>query len=166
MNSDDKIRGSVRIKLSKYLTQNHKRRTPERYMILDKIYSLSNHVSVDDVFNSLEEDSYHVSRATIYNTMELLVEAGLVHRHNFAGHQSKYERVTGISNHHHLICTQCGGVREIKDNSINRILSSQHYGKFLAQYADLHIYGICSRCQKKSRKEELKRNRQQNKEQQ
>lgn len=153
MNHDDKVKGTVRMKFTKYLTQHKLRRTPERYTILDKIYSLNDHLTIDDIFNALEEDSYHVSKATIYNTMELLVNAGLVHRHNFAGHQSKYERVTGISNHHHLICSQCGNVREIKDNSINTILASQHYGKFQAQYADLHIYGICSRCQKKLKKE-------------
>lgn len=156
MNHEDKIKGAVRLKLTQYLSQNKLRKTPERYTILDKIYSLNDHLSVDDLFNALECDAYHVSRATIYNTMELLVEAGLVHKHNFGGNQSKYERVTGIANHHHLICSQCGNVKEIKDNSINKILAAQHYGKFQAQYADLQIYGICARCQKKTKKNSQK----------
>lgn len=156
MNHDEKIKTAVKAELTKYLTQHKLRKTPERYTILDKIYSMNDHLTVDDIFSSLEDDSYHVSKATIYNTMELLTDAGLVHKHNFAGHQTKYERVTGISNHHHLICTQCGKLREIKDNSINNILASQHYGKFQAQYADLHIYGLCSRCQKKSKKKKTK----------
>lgn len=151
MSHEEKIKGAVRVKLTNYLTQHKLRKTPERYTILEKIYSLNAHLTVDELFNALEQDTYHVSRATIYNTLELLVDAGLVHRHNFAGHRSKYERVTGIANHHHLICTQCGKVREIKDNSINNILAAQHYGKFLAQYADFHIYGLCARCQKKTK---------------
>lgn len=153
------------MELTKYLTQHKLRKTPERYTILEKIYSLNDHLSIDDLFNALEQDSYHVSRATVYNTMELLVDAGLVLRHNFAGHRAKYERATGISNHHHLICTQCGNVREIKDNSINTILSQQHYGKFQPHYADLHIYGLCYRCQRKLKKKNNKPKEEQNKEQ-
>ena len=151
MNQDEKVKAAARIRLTNHLTQHKLRKTQERYAILDKIYSMSEHVSVDDVFKALEDDSYHMSKATIYNTMELLVDAGLVLRHNFSGQQAIYEKSTGISDHLHLICSQCGNIREIKDNSINKFLTTQSYGKFQPLYADLHIYGICPRCRRKSK---------------
>lgn len=99
----------------------------------------------------LDADGYHVSRATVYNTMEILVDAGLVRRHNFGSTPAQYEKVAGITNHHHLVCTQCGKVREVKDAEIDRLLSSKRYTSFHPAYADLYIYGVCSRCARRPR---------------
>lgn len=144
--NDERTKAAATAALNRYLMQHRLRRTPERYAILDKVFSLSEHFFVDTLHRMLDDDGYHVSRATVYNTMEILVDAGLVRRHNFGSTPAQYEKVAGITNHHHLVCTQCGKVKEVKDAEIDRMLASKRYASFHPAYADLYIYGVCSRC--------------------
>lgn len=144
--NDERTKAAATAALNRYLMQHRLRRTPERYAILDKVFSLSEHFFVDTLHRMLDADGYHVSRATVYNTMEILVDAGLVRRHNFGSTPAQYEKVAGITNHHHLVCTQCGKVKEVKDAEIDRMLASKRYASFHPAYADLYIYGVCSRC--------------------
>ena len=147
--NDERTKTAATAALNRYLMQHRLRRTPERYAILDKVFSLSEHFFVDTLRRMLDADGYHVSRATVYNTMDILVDAGLVRRHNFGSTPAQYEKVAGITNHHHLVCTQCGKVREVKDAEIDRLLASRRYSAFHPAYADLYIYGVCSRCARK-----------------
>lgn len=149
--NDERTKAAATAALNRYLMQHRLRRTPERYAILDKVFSLPEHFFVDTLHRMLDADGYHVSRATVYNTMEILVDAGLVRRHNFGSTPAQYEKVAGITNHHHLVCTQCGKVREVKDAEIDRLLSSKRYTSFHPAYADLYIYGVCSRCARRPR---------------
>lgn len=149
--NDERTKAAATAALNRYLMQHRLRRTPERYAILDKVFSLSEHFFVGTLHRMLDADGYHVSRATVYNTMEILVDAGLVRRHNFGSTPAQYEKVAGITNHHHLVCTQCGKVREVKDAEIDRLLSSKRYTSFHPAYADLYIYGVCSRCARRPR---------------
>ena len=72
---DEKTRISAKNKFTLYLKSKNMRNTQERFTILDKIFSLNNHFDVETLYNMLEEDCYHVSKATIYNTIELLEES-------------------------------------------------------------------------------------------
>lgn len=80
---EEKTREIVRQKLSQYLEAKKLRKTPERYAILDKIYATSEHFDVDLLYEMMSESEYRVSRATVYNTIDLLVDAGLVRKHQF-----------------------------------------------------------------------------------
>ena len=147
--NDERTKTAATAALNRYLMQHRLRRTPERYAILDKVFSLAEHFFVDTLHRMLDADGYHVSRATVYNTMDILVDAGLVRRHNFGSTPAQYEKVAGITNHHQLVGTQCGKVREVKDAEIDRLLASRRYSAFHPAYADLYIYGVCSRCARK-----------------
>ena len=72
---EEKTREIVRQKLSQYLEAKKLRKTPERYAILDKIYATSEHFDVDLLYEMMSESEYRVSRATVYNTIDLLVDA-------------------------------------------------------------------------------------------
>ena len=117
MKTIDKIEGTyaavVRI-LDNYLEMNNHRKTPERYAILRAVYSMDGHFTIDELGAKLaEEDKFPVSRATLYNTLNLFLELRLVIRHRFQG-TTKYEAYRSGSNHCHQICTVCGKVTEIK----------------------------------------------------
>ncbi|MDE6048830.1 MAG: transcriptional repressor [Paramuribaculum sp.] len=149
--SDDKVKSAAMGTFTRYLTQHKLRKTPERYAILEKVFDLNDHFTVESLYAALHSDGYHVSCTTVYNTLELLAEATLVRRRTFGRQPAQYEKIAGLTNHHHLVCTRCGKVREIKDSAIDATLSSLRFGTFRPAYTDLYIYGVCSRCAKKSR---------------
>lgn len=147
--SDDKVKAAAIEAFNRYLSQNKLRKTPERYAILEKVFDLNEHFSVESLHEALHSDGYHVSCTTVYNTLELLAEAALVRRRNFGGQTAQYEKISGLTNHHHLVCTRCGRVKEVKDQTLDATLSSLRFGTFRPAYTDLYIYGVCSRCSKK-----------------
>lgn len=150
--SDEKIKSAAEATFTQYLSQHKLRRTPERFAILEKVFDTSSHFSIDALHDALEQDGYHVSQATVYNTIELLTTCGLVRRHTFAAQSPQYEKVTGLTRHYHLVCSKCGKVREIKDPEIDELLQCRRFGKFQPAYMDLNIYGFCASCSRKAKK--------------
>ncbi len=155
---EEKTREIVRQKLSQYLEAKKLRKTPERYAILDKIYATSEHFDVDLLYEMMSESEYRVSRATVYNTIDLLVDAGLVRKHQFGNHPAQYEKSYNMVNHHHLICTRCGKIREVKDPKLLEVLTQKKFARFTTAYYALYVYGICSSCTQAERKELRKKN--------
>lgn len=152
MMGDERTNTAAITAFTQYLTQHKLRKTPERYAILERVFAMTDHFFIDALYKAIEADGYHVSRATVYNTIELLVDAGLVRRHTFGAQPAQYERITGITNHHHLVCSRCGKVKEIKDQEIDAMLSARRFAGFTPVYADLYIYGVCGRCSRKKKK--------------
>lgn len=150
--NDEKSKSAARAALTQYIHTKKLRRTPERYAILDKIFDIDEHFSIDMLYSALEEEGFHVSRATLYNSIQLFVDCGLLRKHQFDGKSAQYERVTGVGNHHHLICMQCGKIREVKDVSLINLLNSRRYPTFHTAYFALYVYGTCSRCQRLNKK--------------
>ena len=142
-------KSTVRDILTNYLELNNHRKTPERYAILDAIYSITGHFTLEQLGDKLNgELNFPVSRATLYNTMKLFLELRLVIRHRFQG-QTKYEACYDDNNHCHQICTVCGKVTEIKSALISNAINSVHLKRFRKDGFNLYIYGICSSCQAK-----------------
>ena len=150
--SDDKTRIAAHNAHTQYIHTKKLRRTPERYAILDKVFDIAEHFSIENLYTTLEQDGFHVSKATLYNTIQLFVDCGLIRRHQFDGKSAQYERIAGNGNHHHLICTQCGRIKEVKDVSLINNLNSRRYPTFHTSYFALYVYGVCSRCLRKSKK--------------
>ncbi len=139
---------SLRNRLTEFLQSRHLRKTPERYAILEKAVELAAHFEVDQLYNALEEEGYHVSKATVYNTLELLVEAGILNRHNFDTNHARYEPARG--SHLHLICRKCGKIREIDQPSLTSGLIHQNYDGFIPEYSSSSVFGICAECARKA----------------
>lgn len=139
---------------SEYLKLHGLRKTPERFAILEAAYAMEHHFTAEQLLSEMSENQhFHVSRATVYNTMELLVDAKLLHRHRIGG-GAQYERSYNSESHYHLICTNCGAVTEFHDMKLHRDLLALKPRRFTAQSYSLYVYGLCSRCMSVLRKKQ------------
>jgi Fur family transcriptional regulator, ferric uptake regulator len=145
MKQDSKItqtKEDVRDIFTAYLEKNKQRKTPERYAILDEIYSNKEHFDVDALYLKMKNRNYHVSRATVYNTLDLLVDSGLVKKHQFGQNTSHFEQAYGFKQHDHLICIKCKKVLEFCDPRVQQISSTMgSVLKFSVTHHALHLYG-------------------------
>lgn len=163
MMSEERTKTAAMTAFTQYMTKHKLRKTPERYAILDKVMEMNSRFIIDTLHQLLESDGYHVSLATVYNTMQLLVDAGLVRRHTFGNQTAQYEKITEASpNHHHLVCSRCGKIKEVTDPEVDAVLGSRRYSSFQPAYADLYIYGVCSRCLRKSKRKKAEPKRKTN----
>lgn len=158
-----KIKEIVTTRFTEYLDLNKQRKTPERFAILDYIYSTKGHFDVDTLIQSMEEINFRVSRATVYNTLQLLLDANLLVKHQFGANVSQFERTCGSENHDHLICTSCGKVKEYKHLDSFTATQQKRFKGFTVNYFSMYIYGICSKCKKEKLQLEKKKNGNQNK---
>lgn len=147
-----KLKEQVRSEFMDYLTLRKHRKTPERFAILDFIYSTKGHFDMDTLYNSMNQSNFRVSRATLYNTIELLLDCGLVVKHQFGANVSQYEKAHGNENHDHLICIRCGDVKEYKNSNLFTPAQQKQLKKFQVSYYSMYIYGICPKCQKIEKK--------------
>ncbi len=129
-----------------FLEKQNLRQTPERFMILDEIYATDDHVDADELYLRLKQKGNRVSRATVYNTLDLLLDCDLVGRHQFGKNQAKYERAYSYWQHDHLICFDCNEVLEFCDPRIQSIqeMVAEIY-QFDIKHHALHLYGHCHR---------------------
>lgn len=158
MEEDENIKETVKQMLTEYLQKTGHRKTPERYAILDTIYSIEGHFDIEMLYNYMETDGlFRVSRATLYNNIVLLVDANLVIKHQF-GTSSQYERAYRNMTHHHMICMECGKVTEFQDENLKQAIVATKLKRFTASHYSLYIYGICSRCSLAKKRKKKKNN--------
>lgn len=151
-----KIRELVKIKFTDYLDLHKHRKTPERFAVLDHIYSTKGHFDIDSLYQSMSNCNFRVSRATLYNTIELLLDCELLVKHQFGANISQYERAYGSENHDHLICTTCGKVKEYKSGNLFTSLQQKKTLRFKVSYYSMYIYGTCANCLKQKQQLEKK----------
>lgn len=139
INNEDKI---IQF-FTDYLKVNKMRCTPERYAILKAIYSINGSFNIETLLQIMEEQKkFRVSRATIYNTISLLISANLVMHHQF-GTESKYEKCFN-SGKSHMVCTSCGKVTEIANLDLTDKIAN--IKKFHSTHYSLYVYGLCNKC--------------------
>lgn len=146
MMNDDKRRALVHEALTRHIASHRLRSTPERFVVLDRMLDLPSHFTIDQLCESVVNGDFRVSRATVYNSVRLFAEAGIVQKSvlmadtwEFTGEQRQSHRVT-------LLCGKCGKVRDVRDVQLLRTLSLKRYPSFNIDNIEVCVRGLCNRC--------------------
>ncbi|MDR2914931.1 MAG: transcriptional repressor [Tannerella sp.] len=140
---------------SDYLKNKKLRNTAERDAIFTTVCQTKDPFTLEMIWQQLENTNFHVSRASVYNTMELLLDANIVVRHQFTSAIVQYELKYIAEQHNHVICTHCGTVRKIKIDKVNVLFTDYKIPKFTPEYYSLYFYGICSKCKFRKAQEKV-----------
>ncbi len=123
--------------------------TQQREVVAEVVFSTDEHLSVDEIEETLRERGERIGKATIYRTLDLLVRSQLVEEHDFGEGFKRYEhRLSPQPVHEHLICVECGGVWEFQSPELQEVEArvGRQYD-FQPTRHKLEIYGLCRACQ-------------------
>lgn len=139
-------------KLETYIRNNGLRHTPERYTLLRHVCALEQPFGMETLVNAVADE--HISLGTIYNTVNLLVSAQILHCINkrYGRKQSEYELMTKSVVRMELVCTRCGRVSRFRDVAVENIVRIRKYSNFTMSGCSLYVYGMCKTCKRKPQK--------------
>lgn len=144
--NDDDIPAKVKAIFTEYLKKHNLRKTPERYVILDTVYSIDGHFDVETLYNKVNGSKYRICRATLYNTIELLLDCNLIIEHAFGKRKSQYEHSYKCKQHGHFVDLDSGEVTEYSDSRIQQIQKSVEEALGVEiSYHSLTFYGYKKR---------------------
>lgn len=147
----------MRDRLTRFMQEKAMRKTPERYEIL-RVAGLAGGIfTIDDLMHLMNEHAqFQVSRATLFNTMELFCEAGLVIKHSLAT-AAHYEMRTDSSPKAYVICRQCNTITKVSTSTARLALQNLHVRYFNIEDKLVYMHGLCRKCQAKNRQEARKK---------
>ena len=148
---------SLRDRLTRYMEEKAMRKTPERYEILRVAGLINGIFTIEELMGFMQEHGkFQVSRATLFNTMELFYEAGLAIKHSLAT-AAHYEMRTDCNPKAYILCHQCNTITKVSTGTAKLALQNLHVRYFSIEEKLLYMHGICRKCQAKNRQEARKK---------
>jgi Fur family transcriptional regulator, ferric uptake regulator len=134
----------------RYLRDHRLPVTRPRDFVAETVFLSDDHLSVDAIQRRLKERGVRVGTATVYRTLDVLVQSGLVRAHDFGEGYKRYEPMPAQAHHEHLVCVRCGRVVEFANERLERmlpIIADEH--AFQHQRHRVEIYGVCRECRQR-----------------
>ncbi|MCK5520654.1 MAG: transcriptional repressor [Candidatus Marinimicrobia bacterium] len=129
------------------LKQSKLRITGQRKEILKFIIENRKHLDADVILHELEKQTIKISRATIYRTLDVLLQHQIIDKYDFGDGKACYEISSGDEHHDHLVCIECKKIIEFKSKASEIIVTDickEHHFTHMNHF--MQIYGICSKC--------------------
>jgi Fur family ferric uptake transcriptional regulator len=122
--------------------------TPQRQVIIDRLFRVGGHFTAEALMADVRSADASIGSATIYRTLRLLVEEGLLDEHRFNdGEGTRFELSEDRAHHDHVICVECGLIREFEEPLIEQLQEriAREHGFTLESHAH-QLYGRCEKC--------------------
>jgi Fur family peroxide stress response transcriptional regulator len=117
--------------------------TPQRVAVLDYLVRHPDHATVEELWPALNKRHIQASRATVYNTLHTLAEAGLVREFKLDGNAARYDAC--LDPHHHFVCDLCGGVKDLEWFEVPALDRKRAGVRSIRSY-EIVVRGVCSKC--------------------
>lgn len=150
MNNTEKLPEALAAQLVNYLKEHGCRITAERLLIAEAVKQCPRHFSADDIFKVLADSRQPVTRPTIYSVLRTMVDAGILTTLDINLDKQLFELKT--TEHMHLVCRECGNIKELRDNTLMRLIRQRRYATFAPDVISLTLFGVCSGCSRKRKK--------------
>jgi Fur family transcriptional regulator, ferric uptake regulator len=154
MMTEGKERERLRERAEEAMGRRGFRSTAQRRLILERVFEVGEHFTADDLIADVRTADASVGSATVYRTLRMLVESGLLHEHRFEDNESvRFELRRSDSHHDHIICLGCGTIREFEEPLIEQLQErvAQQLG-FKLEHHTHQLYGYCQSCQPKAKR--------------
>ncbi|MDR3252619.1 MAG: transcriptional repressor [Tannerella sp.] len=129
-----------------YLKKKKQRLTTEREAIFNKVCNFMELFTLEVIWQELDKENFHVSRASVYNTIKLMMDAKIVVCHQFTNSLFKYELSCVSEGFIYIICNECETVSKLQDEKLTRYCAAVKTPKFTREYYALYFHGLCSKC--------------------
>ena len=141
----------LRKDLDAYMNKRRLRSTEQRRLIINALFDASEHVTLDGLLRTVRTVDARVGYATVYRTMKLLADSGIVQEHKFGDGFTRYELSDEEAHHDHLVCLECSKIIEFEEPQIEELqeVIARRHG-FLLRSHKHEMYGVCSKCQQKN----------------
>jgi Fur family ferric uptake transcriptional regulator len=148
----------LRSDLHDYMLKRGLRSTEQRRLIIDTFFDAGEHITIENLLKQVRAVDGRVGYATVYRTMKLLSESGVVQEHKFGDGFTRYELSDEDAHHDHLVCLECKKIIEFEEPQIEALQDkiARRYG-FLVRAHKHEMYGVCADCQKRKPKEKPRR---------
>ncbi|MFZ2330161.1 MAG: Fur family transcriptional regulator [Atribacterota bacterium] len=141
-----------------FLKKNNLKFTKERREVLAAIAIQQNHFNAEDIYQQLKKQKSNVSLATVYRTIPLLINSGLMTETTYGGERIIYEKIYNKPHHHHMVCINCGKIIDFTCPDVEVVqndICQKNY--FLSTEYRLEIKGYCQACRKKMKNKKMNR---------
>lgn len=153
LKSDSINRTALHERFDSYLESHNLRKTQERKMIAECAFGFESRFTMVQLSAAVTEKRYYVSRASLYNTVRLMVDAKIVHGLELGGREVTYE-FTDVSPMVQLVCNECGKVKAVRDNNFIAFMNAKKFSTFTTSYYTLTVYGTCNACARRRKRKQ------------